>query len=231
VDFDDDFGEFNLQTRDGGARHGHTGSRGRVSPDDFIDLGEDTSLAYHHHSTTFGVDSNTRVNTSAQDISAFNSAVSSSHLANSMCDSPSVSFAATFSTHYPKQPRQYLHLNDEDDEDDDRVGTERYPHRGDYNDELNEAAAAAKNRSNFRERQSAMGASEATGAGNGGSDANQFRTFYINDPAKNAQYKFLHNRISTAKYNVITFLPKFLYEQFSKYANLFFLFTASVQVS
>ncbi|KAI8058138.1 hypothetical protein BDF22DRAFT_724944 [Syncephalis plumigaleata] len=74
-----------------------------------------------------------------------------------------------------------------------------------------------------------MGASEATGAGNGGSDANQFRTFYVNDPAKNAQYKFLHNRISTAKYNFITFLPKFLYEQFSKYANLFFLFTASVQ--
>ncbi|ORX88782.1 phospholipid-translocating P-type ATPase [Basidiobolus meristosporus CBS 931.73] len=41
--------------------------------------------------------------------------------------------------------------------------------------------------------------------------------------------KYLHNRISTAKYNFITFLPKFLFEQFSKYSNVFFLFTACIQ--
>ncbi|CAG8786310.1 6372_t:CDS:10, partial [Gigaspora margarita] len=53
------------------------------------------------------------------------------------------------------------------------------------------------------------------------------RIIYINKP--NTQQKFLHNRISTTKYNFFTFLPKFLYEQFSKYANMFFLFTACIQ--
>ncbi|KAJ3163744.1 hypothetical protein HDU88_006236 [Geranomyces variabilis] len=55
------------------------------------------------------------------------------------------------------------------------------------------------------------------------------RNIYLNDPTRNATQKFLHNSISTSKYNVATFLPKFLFEQFSKYANLFFLFTASIQ--
>ncbi|PBP15700.1 phospholipid-translocating P-type ATPase [Diplocarpon rosae] len=41
--------------------------------------------------------------------------------------------------------------------------------------------------------------------------------------------KYVDNHISTAKYNVATFLPKFLYEQFSKFANIFFLFTAALQ--
>lgn len=35
--------------------------------------------------------------------------------------------------------------------------------------------------------------------------------------------QFMKNRISTAKYNLITFTFKFLYEQFRKYANCFFL--------
>ncbi|KAI8909915.1 hypothetical protein DFJ77DRAFT_109181 [Powellomyces hirtus] len=56
------------------------------------------------------------------------------------------------------------------------------------------------------------------------------RTIYVNDPIKNQQYKYIHNRISTAKYNVATFLPKFLLEQFSRYANLFFLFTGIIQL-
>ena len=34
---------------------------------------------------------------------------------------------------------------------------------------------------------------------------------------------FLSNSITTAKYNVFTFLPKFLFEQFRRYSNLFFL--------
>lgn len=41
--------------------------------------------------------------------------------------------------------------------------------------------------------------------------------------------KFRGNHISTTKYNVATFIPKFLFEQFSKYANLFFLATACIQ--
>ncbi|KAI9179474.1 aminophospholipid translocase [Blastocladiella emersonii ATCC 22665] len=55
------------------------------------------------------------------------------------------------------------------------------------------------------------------------------RFIHINDEKKNDASKFIHNGISTAKYNVITFLPKFLFEQFSKYANVFFLFTAIIQ--
>ncbi|KFH67222.1 phospholipid-translocating ATPase [Podila verticillata NRRL 6337] len=65
----------------------------------------------------------------------------------------------------------------------------------------------------------------------GGSSANQdgIRIIHLNNPERNAQEKYLHNRISTSKYNYFTFLPKFLYEQFSKYANIFFLFTACIQ--
>jgi phospholipid-transporting ATPase len=35
--------------------------------------------------------------------------------------------------------------------------------------------------------------------------------------------KFKNNSISTGKYTILTFIPKFLYEQFRKYANIFFL--------
>lgn len=55
------------------------------------------------------------------------------------------------------------------------------------------------------------------------------RIIHLNNPPANAAGKYVDNHISTAKYNAITFLPKFLYEQFSKYANLFFLFTAALQ--
>ncbi|KAF9167790.1 hypothetical protein DFQ26_003185 [Actinomortierella ambigua] len=65
----------------------------------------------------------------------------------------------------------------------------------------------------------------------GGSSANQegIRIIYLNNPERNAQARYLHNSISTSKYNLATFLPKFLFEQFSKYANIFFLFTACIQ--
>ena len=55
------------------------------------------------------------------------------------------------------------------------------------------------------------------------------RMIMLNNPPANAAHKFVDNHVSTAKYNVATFLPKFLFEQFSKYANLFFLFTAALQ--
>lgn len=57
------------------------------------------------------------------------------------------------------------------------------------------------------------------------------RIIYVNNPDLNDQQKFLHNRVFTAKYTALTFLPKFLYEEFSKYANLFFLFISGIQVS
>ena len=56
------------------------------------------------------------------------------------------------------------------------------------------------------------------------------RTIYINEPERNQQQKFIGNRVSTAKYNIITFLPIFLYVEFSKAANIFFLFISCIQV-
>ncbi|KAH7883148.1 Ca-transporting ATPase [Phlebopus sp. FC_14] len=53
------------------------------------------------------------------------------------------------------------------------------------------------------------------------------RVITLNNPAMNDY--FCSNFVSTSKYNVVTFLLKFLKEQFSKYANLFFLFTACIQ--
>ncbi|CAD6565970.1 MAG: aminophospholipid translocase [Alectoria sarmentosa] len=55
------------------------------------------------------------------------------------------------------------------------------------------------------------------------------RLIHLNNPPANSQNRYLDNHVSTAKYNVATFVPKFLFEQFSKYANLFFLFTAALQ--
>jgi len=55
------------------------------------------------------------------------------------------------------------------------------------------------------------------------------RIIHLNNAPANASNGWGDNHISTAKYNVVTFLPKFLFEQFSKYANLFFLFTAILQ--
>uniref|UniRef100_A0A4W4HD04 Phospholipid-transporting ATPase n=1 Tax=Electrophorus electricus TaxID=8005 RepID=A0A4W4HD04_ELEEL len=52
------------------------------------------------------------------------------------------------------------------------------------------------------------------------------RLIFINRP----QFmKFCSNRVSTAKYNVLTFLPRFLYSQFRRAANSFFLFIALLQ--
>lgn len=55
------------------------------------------------------------------------------------------------------------------------------------------------------------------------------RHIYILNHAKNLEFGYYGNHISTTKYNFATFLPKFLFEQFSKYANLFFLFTSIIQ--
>ncbi|KAH9892941.1 hypothetical protein F4778DRAFT_300950 [Xylariomycetidae sp. FL2044] len=55
------------------------------------------------------------------------------------------------------------------------------------------------------------------------------RIIHLNNPPANAANKYVNNHVSTAKYNAATFLPKFLFEQFSKFANIFFLFTAALQ--
>lgn len=49
------------------------------------------------------------------------------------------------------------------------------------------------------------------------------RTIFCNDREANLLVKFKGNSISTTKYNIITFLPKGLFEQFRRVANLYFL--------
>ncbi|XP_015429019.1 PREDICTED: probable phospholipid-transporting ATPase IA [Dufourea novaeangliae] len=50
---------------------------------------------------------------------------------------------------------------------------------------------------------------------------------FINAPHQPAKYK--NNRISTAKYSLLSFVPMFLFEQFRRYSNCFFLFIALMQ--
>ncbi|XP_036424322.1 probable phospholipid-transporting ATPase IA isoform X3 [Colossoma macropomum] len=57
-------------------------------------------------------------------------------------------------------------------------------------------------------------------------DQEDARLIFINQPQLT---KFCSNRVSTAKYNVLTFLPRFLYSQFRRAANSFFLFIALLQ--
>ncbi|KAH6801981.1 aminophospholipid ATPase 3 [Perilla frutescens var. frutescens] len=49
------------------------------------------------------------------------------------------------------------------------------------------------------------------------------RTVFCNDREANALTKFKGNSVSTTKYDVFTFLPKGLFEQFRRVANLYFL--------
>uniref|UniRef100_A0A3B3SIP7 ATPase phospholipid transporting 8A1 n=1 Tax=Paramormyrops kingsleyae TaxID=1676925 RepID=A0A3B3SIP7_9TELE len=58
------------------------------------------------------------------------------------------------------------------------------------------------------------------------SDQDDSRWIFINQPQST---RFCSNSISTAKYNVLTFLPRFLFSQFRRAANSFFLFIALLQ--
>ena len=54
----------------------------------------------------------------------------------------------------------------------------------------------------------------------------QFK-FYINNNERNKkEFKFKNNTLSTTKYNIITFIPKALFYQFQRLANVYFLVTA-----
>tara|TARA_R110002050_G_scaffold187577_3_gene321952 strand:+ start:195 stop:2600 length:2406 start_codon:yes stop_codon:yes gene_type:complete len=50
------------------------------------------------------------------------------------------------------------------------------------------------------------------------------RSVYSNEPEKNSQIHYPTNYVSTTKYNIITFIPKNLFEQFHRIANIFFVF-------
>ena len=53
--------------------------------------------------------------------------------------------------------------------------------------------------------------------------------FFINNNRKNSEFKLKNNKITTTKYNIITFLPKGLLYQFSRLANVYFLFITIIQ--
>nr|XP_006820513.1 PREDICTED: probable phospholipid-transporting ATPase IA-like [Saccoglossus kowalevskii] len=76
---------------------------------------------------------------------------------------------------------------------------------------------------------SVSGQQERDDAGSGATEppeSSEVRIINLNRPQ---EVKFVHNSVSTAKYNVLTFLPKFLFEQFRKYSNLFFLCITIIQ--
>eukprot|EP00301_Raphidiophrys_heterophryoidea_P026383 c9096_g1_i2.p1 GENE.c9096_g1_i2~~c9096_g1_i2.p1 ORF type:complete len:553 (+),score=137.59 c9096_g1_i2:123-1781(+) len=56
------------------------------------------------------------------------------------------------------------------------------------------------------------------------------RTIYINDPLRNTEFKFCDNHVSTTRYTLLTFLPKNLYEQLHRLANMYFLCIGLLQL-
>lgn len=56
-----------------------------------------------------------------------------------------------------------------------------------------------------------------------------YRVIFVNRPQPQAN-KYCTNYISTAKYSLVSFFPAFLFEQFRRYSNCFFLFIAMLQV-
>ncbi|XP_014226342.2 probable phospholipid-transporting ATPase IA isoform X2 [Trichogramma pretiosum] len=85
--------------------------------------------------------------------------------------------------------------------------------------------AAGDNGSTGSQAGSAEGSGGA-GGGGGGGDQDE-RVVFVNAPTQPATYR--NNHISTAKYSLLTFIPSFLFEQFRRYSNCFFLFIALMQ--
>ncbi|KAK4766163.1 hypothetical protein SAY87_007805 [Trapa incisa] len=84
-----------------------------------------------------------------------------------------------------------------------------------------------------------MGSKKVRHGSRGGADSEGFnlsqkeisdedaRFVYINDPARtNERFEYARNSIRTAKYSVITFLPRNLFEQFHRVAYIYFLVIA-----
>lgn len=59
------------------------------------------------------------------------------------------------------------------------------------------------------------------------------RAVFCNEPHlhKAKPFKYPNNYVSTTKYNVVTFLPKALFEQFRRVANLYFLLAAVLSIT
>lgn len=58
-----------------------------------------------------------------------------------------------------------------------------------------------------------------------------YRRVICNDPQANLQFKYQGNSVSTTKFNLFTFLPKGLFEQFRRLANLYFLVIAILSLA
>ena len=56
------------------------------------------------------------------------------------------------------------------------------------------------------------------------------RHIRANDQAYNKKWKYFENAISTSRYNIITFLPKNLFEQFQRVANIYFTILLILQL-
>ena len=54
------------------------------------------------------------------------------------------------------------------------------------------------------------------GGGDGGGEAEEMRRLFFNHPERNVDFQFCSNYVSTSKYNIFTFLPKFLFQEFSR---------------
>lgn len=56
------------------------------------------------------------------------------------------------------------------------------------------------------------------------------RTIHINDNEANLFFKFPNNKVTTAKYTILTFFPKNLFEQFCRLANIYFIIISALQL-
>uniref|UniRef100_A0A0N5AZW4 Phospholipid-transporting ATPase n=1 Tax=Syphacia muris TaxID=451379 RepID=A0A0N5AZW4_9BILA len=61
-------------------------------------------------------------------------------------------------------------------------------------------------------------------------DTSSLRKIYVNHPSAGYQhFNYASNAISTCKYDILSFLPRFLQEQFRRYSNVFFLIIVLLQ--
>jgi hypothetical protein len=56
------------------------------------------------------------------------------------------------------------------------------------------------------------------------------RFAYFNQPEKHLELKYSSNLVTTSKYTILSFLPKTLFEQFQRAANIFFVIVSGLQV-
>lgn len=66
--------------------------------------------------------------------------------------------------------------------------------------------------------------------GGGGIGREDRRKIRANDPQFNAAFNYATNAVSTSKYNLVTFVPKNLFEQFQRLANAYFLVLLILQL-